>query len=206
MKFLPGDATDTDLCIALHHEFLRCHDAFTEFRAYASRSVLIGENSWLSFKAYNAYSRFIHHLYEFMAGALMRERGDTAIAKGDEVAVEKKRFISCHAQRILTNTRDAIKNGTAPRWANALSAYPEKIPSKFADDFNDFRNKVAGHVNHERPTLSCWTSMTAITCIFTCCIAMRFPGGVSRGNKFPDLKEITDFTVLIKNKGADELS
>jgi hypothetical protein len=58
----------------------------------------------------------------------MRKRGDTAITKGDKVAIEVKRFISGHAQRILTNSREAIKNGTAPSWANALSAYPGKIP------------------------------------------------------------------------------
>ncbi len=58
----------------------------------------------------------------------MRERGDTAITKGDKAAIEVKRFISSYAQRILTNTHEAIKNGTAPSWANALSAYPEKIP------------------------------------------------------------------------------
>src|ERR1017187_3689401 len=113
MKFLPGDATDIDLCVALHHEFLRCHDAFTEFRVYASRSILVGENSWLAFKTYNAYSRFVPHLYEFMVGALMRDRGNTTITKGDK-AVEVTQFISAHAQTILTKKREAIKNGTAP--------------------------------------------------------------------------------------------
>jgi hypothetical protein len=31
-------------------KFLRCQDGCTELRAYASRSVLIGENSCLAFK------------------------------------------------------------------------------------------------------------------------------------------------------------
>jgi len=204
MKFLLGDATDADLCVALHHEFLRCHDAFTEFQAYASRSILLGENSWLSFKTYNAYSRFIHHLYEFIVGARMREKRDTA--KGDPrvLAKDVKDFVESHAQRILTNKREAIKNGTAPSWENSLSAYPEKIPSTFAGDFRDFRNKVAGHVSHERSSLS----LSDFYDRYHLYLHMLYRDALSwwglRGSEFPDLKEITDFAVLIKNKGARE--
>ncbi len=205
MKFRPGDATDIDLCVALHHEFLRCHEAWNEFRGLAIQSMARGEDRWRSFRMYNAYSRFIHHLYEFMVGALMREKGDSAIAKGDKVAVEVNRFISAHAQRILANTRVAIKNGTAPRWADALSAYPEKIPSNFAKDFRDCRNKVVGHVSPQRSSLS----LSDFYQRYGLFLHLLFVDALSwwglRENELPDLKEITDFTVLIKKKGADEL-
>ena len=155
MKLSIGGVIDADHCIALQHEFLRCHDAFTEFYMYASRSILFGENKWLAFKTYNAYSRFIHHLYEFMVGALARDIGNTTIAKNKrEIAKKVELIISGHTQRILTNKREAIKNGTAPIWENALSAYPENMPPKFAKDFREFRNKVAGHVSYERSSLS----------------------------------------------------
>jgi hypothetical protein len=60
-KFLAGDANDTNLCVALQHEFLRCHEALMEFRPYASQATAASDNKWLSFRTYSAYSRFIHY-------------------------------------------------------------------------------------------------------------------------------------------------
>lgn len=206
MRFTVGDENDAVLCVALQHEFLRCHDAFTEFRAYASHAALLGDNPWLSFKTYNAYCRFIHHLYEFMAGALIRERQDTTLAKGDKVAIEVKRFISQHAQRILTNRREAIKNKTAPSWENALSAYPEKIPPAFADDFRNCRNKTTGHVSPERASFN----LSEFYDRYHLYLHLLYQDALAwwniRGKDFPDLKEITDFSVLIRSRGFDEIS
>src|ERR1700677_5313393 len=91
MKFTTGSETDTAHCIALKHEFLRCEDAFKEFEKFATATIMIAqaeENTgaapfaydgrWMAFKMYNAYARFVHHLYEFFLGAMVRERGDTA--------------------------------------------------------------------------------------------------------------------------------
>ena len=203
MKFDIGGETDSDHCIALQHEFLRCHDAFTEFRAYASHSILVGEDRWLAFKMYNAYSRFIQYLYEFMAGALARELGDSRIAKDNNKKAQKvELFISTHAQRILRNKREAIKNGSAPVWENALSAYPEKIPPEFAEDFRKYRNKVAGHLSYERSSLS----LSDFYDRYHLYLHMLYRDALSSwwptGTQFPDLKEITDFTVLVRNRGA----
>ena len=199
MKFVIGDETDTNHCIALQHEFLRCHDAFTEFHAYASHSILVGEDRWLAFKMYNAYSRFILHLYEFMVGAFARELLDSRIRKNHE---EVERFISSHAQRILTNKREAIKNGTAPVWENALSAYPEKIPPEFAKEFRDYRNKAAAHVSYKRSSLS----LSDFYDRYHLYLHMLYRDAYScwwpKGTQFPDLKEVTDFTVLVRNRGV----
>jgi hypothetical protein len=40
------------------------------------------EDHRLAYKTYNAYSRFIHHLYEFVLGAVAREQGTTAKIEG----------------------------------------------------------------------------------------------------------------------------
>ena len=46
---------------------------------------------------YNAYARFIHHLYEFMVGALARDLNDTRIAKtNQEIRVKVEQFITDH--------------------------------------------------------------------------------------------------------------
>ena len=134
MKFKSGDSTDSAHCNALKHEFLRCEDAFKDFETYGTMMIMRAqaeaegappataeETRLIAYKTYNAYSRFIHHLYEFMLGAIAREKGDTAQLD----AAVKDRHIAGHAQRILTGRRQAILNGTAPAWENHISAFPE---------------------------------------------------------------------------------
>ena len=82
MKFTIGDPTDSAHCAALKHEFLRCEDAFKDFETYATMMIMRAqaeaqgaapsiteETRLIAYKTYNAYSRFIHHLYEFLLGA-----------------------------------------------------------------------------------------------------------------------------------------
>ena len=75
MKFQAGDAVDTALCVAIKHEFLRCDDALNDFVLSATTMITQGEHPRIAYKTYNAYARFIHHLYEFMLGAVARDRG-----------------------------------------------------------------------------------------------------------------------------------
>jgi hypothetical protein len=208
MKFRIGDKDDIDLCIALTHECLRCRDAFEEFKAYATLMIEKGEDRWISYKTCNAYSNFILHLYEFMLGLLARDAGNTKITKatlGRKVTNEKERikligdYISHHAQHILTRRRTAIQNGTAPKCENDISYYPERIPKNFAEEFRKYRNKVIGHVAHERSTLSLSEFYNKYHKYLYMLYwdALCWWGG--RGEEFPDLKEITDFTVLISH-------
>jgi hypothetical protein len=197
MKFKPGDPIDRDLCIALKHEFLRCEDAFKDCEAYArltAASASQNESLLIAYKAYNTYSRFIHHLYEFMLGAIAREIGNTKELE----AIEAERYIRSHAQRILTGRRLAIQKGTAPAWENDISYYPEKVPADFAKEFRQFRNQCFGHVTHKRSNASMsefyekyhkYVHMLYWNC--------RGSWG-QRGEKFPDLKEITRFSFLIR--------
>jgi len=212
MKFKPGDAIDSAHCTALKHEFLRCEDAFKDFETYGRLMIAKAqaeaeggispiprhENRLIAYKTYNAYSRFIHHLYEFILGAVAREIGNTAKLEG----LDASRYISAHTQRILTGKRQAILNGTGPEWENDLSYYPETIPAEFAEEFRQLRNKIIGHVTHERASISLsefydkyhkWVHMLYWNC--------RGHWGL-RGKEFPDLEEITRFSVLIKKTGS----
>src|ERR1700680_343142 len=149
MKFQIGDATDMRLCVALKHEFLRCDDAFNDFFELSAKAMM-GESPRAAYKTYNAYARFVQYLYEFMLGAVARERLDT---KRLEYRVAD-RYIAGHAQRILTNRRKAILDGTAPSWENHVSYYPERIPERFAEDFRNARNFASVHVTSKRSDLS----------------------------------------------------
>ena len=146
-KFQGGDAIDTAHCIALTHEILRCEEAFKDFEALASQSIMVGENRALAFKMYNSYARFVHHLYEFMAACFVRDQHDTAAGSGKDATRFIEGYIRHHAQRLLTGRRAAILNGTAPAWENALSAYPENVPADFA---SDFRLSFVAFARHSR--------------------------------------------------------
>jgi len=200
MKFKTGDATDTAHCVALKHEFLRCDDAFKEFASAGEEMIMKGENRRIAYRTYNAYARFIHHLYEFMLGAVARDRGDTEplkhpVHKEHEMA---NKYIHGIAQRILTNKREAILNGTAPAWENHISAYPETVPLEFAQEFRRLRNTASGHVKHQRAGLS----LTEFYDKYHMYVYMMYANSVHMWGQieddFPDLGEITAFSVLIR--------
>lgn len=211
MKFKIGDATDSAHCTALKHEFLRCEDAFKDFEMYGGLMIMKAQNEaqrkqsmtshekrLIAYKTYNAYSRFIHYLYEFMLGAIAREIGDTRKLEADLAG----RHIMGHTQRILTGKRQAILNGTAPAWENHISAYPEKVPQDFASDFRQLRNKISGHVTHVRSSIN----LSDFYRKYHMYAHMLYWNGLGhwglRGQEFPDLKEITKFSVLIKKTGS----
>lgn len=151
MKFKPGDATDIEHCTALKHEFLRCEDAFKDFETYGTLMILKAqpeaegqppisshEKRLIAYKTYNAYARFVLHLYEFMLGAVKREIGSTGDLKGKGA----DRYIMGHAQRILSGRRRAIQDGTAPAWENSISYFPETVPAEFAEEFRRMRKSA----------------------------------------------------------------
>lgn len=211
MKFTPGDTTDSEHCTALKHEFLRCEDAFKDFETYGTLMILKAqaeakgtpptspnEKRLIAYKTYNAYSRFILHLYEFMLGAVAREIGNTGELRG-KIA---DRYVMAHAQRILTGRRRAIQNGTAPVWENSISYFPEKVPAEFAEEFRRMRNKISVHVSHERSSIRLSDFYENyhkyVHMLYWNCLGHW---GL-RGKEFPDLREITKFSVLLRKAGA----
>ena len=210
MKFKPGDAIDSEHCTALKHEFLRCEDAFKDFEtsgrlmimksqaeAQGQSPLSAHEKRLIAYKTYNAYARFIHHLYEFMLGAVAREKWNTAQME----AVVADRYIAGHAQRILTGRRQAIQKSIAPPWENDISYYPETVPADFARRFRQLRNKCSVHVTHERSTIS----LSEFYENYHKYVHMLYWGGLGswglRDKEFPDLKEITRFSVLVQKRG-----
>ena len=207
MQFTIGSETDSAHCVALKHEFLRCEDAFNEFEKFGTAIIMMteaqaqadvpavaNESRLMAFKMYNAYARFVHHLYEFLLGALVRERGDTAQIRAEDA----DRWIQANAQRVLTGRRISIVNGTAPSWENHISAFPEHVPSEFAKEFRAVRNKANGHVTHERAS----KSLTDFYDKYHKFLYMSYwnclgSWGVNRNDVFPDLLEITEFSILI---------
>ena len=207
MKFTLGDSTDSAHCTALKHEFLRCEDAFKEFETYGTKMIMKAQaesegraqaspekDRLIAYKTYNAYARFIHHLYEFMLGAVQRDRGSTAVLKGELAS----RYIQGHAQRVLTVRRQTVLRGTAPAWENQISYYPENVPSEFAKNFRQLRNKISAHVTHKRSSIDITDFYEKyhkyVHMLYWKCLG---DWGL-RDKEFPDLKEIGRFSVLVR--------
>lgn len=201
MKFEIGDKTDQDLCYAITHEYLRCDDAFKLFVKYSEIMILQGKNLEISYRAYNAYASFIHHLYEFILGCQARRNKNTEITnkKGLEKLKVIESFITSHAQRVMDGYRDSIKRGDAPSWVNDISYYDVIVPAEFASDFRKYRNKISGHVSYERTSKLNLSEFYQKYHKFLYYLYRdsQYMWGVH--NEFPDLKEITDFSVAIKS-------
>lgn len=198
MKFQPGSQTDTNLLRGIQHEFLRCDDAFTSFRATAGSVIVNGQTPERSYAAYNAYSQFVFHLYEFMMGCFVRNDGDTDVTKskgplGQQASVMCDSYITRHTQRVLRQTREAIVNGTAPSWENALSAYPVEVPTGFAAAFRHVRNKAMAHVSRTRATLDLTAFYTAHHLMFVLLWRDARAWWGLHGQPMPDLDQVTAF-------------
>lgn len=194
MKFKPGDETDRQHCVALKHEFLCCHDAFVDFDILGRILIQVGDHACLSYRTYNAYSRFIQHLYEFLIGALARDKGDTKQIRAEEADP----YITAQLQRILTNKRQSIIKGTSPAYENHLDYYPEKVPKDFAREFRKYRNIASVHSTYERSDLSL-SDFYDRNHKF---LHMLYKDGYAwwgvQDNTFPDLDEITKFSIRAK--------
>lgn len=204
MKFKIGSEIDHEHCIALQHEFLRCDDAFKEFKTYATIMIMKGKNNWISYKAYNAYADFVHHLYEFLLGCCVRDIQDTQITNSNKERVEfAGKYISSHVNRILTNRREDILRGTAPAWENDISYYPERVPDEFADEFRKFRNTVSGHVKYQR---AYEMNLSDFYNKYHKYLYMLYQESLywweNRKEDFPNLEEITKFSILIENENS----
>jgi hypothetical protein len=196
MRFKPGDDTDKAQCIALRHEFLRCDEAFNQFASAAKVLITQGHDRRRAYNAYNAYARFIHHLYEFALAAIARDRNDT----GTLDMHEAERYIASYLQRSLKKRRDAILDGIAPSWENHISAFPETIPATLAADFRRARNISSAHAGTKRAELNLsdfYDQYHKFLHIFYK-DAQGWWGQPS--DEFPDLQEITAFSVLIRDK------
>jgi len=202
VKFEVGDPIDSAHCTTLVHELYRCKDSFELFVFYADQLIIAGRTKERSYRAYNAYADFIHHLYEFIQGCLVRDAGNTFITKkkGKEKNAILDYYVMHHAQRVMNQYRDAIKRGSAPDWVNDISFYDVTVPEEFAKDFRRYRNKVVGHVAYERSSKLSLTNFYNKYHKFLYYLYIDSMQAWGNHDEFPDLKEITDFTVMIEER------
>lgn len=203
MKFIHGDATDLNFCRMLRHEFLRCEEALYDFKDAGQRLQQGEEGRELSYRAYNAYARFILHLYEFVLACEQRVLCDTTDIKGKAA----DGVIAASAQiafKIATAPFNSAPYGAAP-FNSGINESIDKL-KEFAKALRDARNTAMGHVKHERAELS----LTEFFSKYHKYLLALYHGSIHRwgniGEEFPDLGEVTVFSVLVKTYSAGSAS
>lgn len=145
MSRSPG-ADDWDhLQRVLVHEFFKCDQAFLDFADFSAVNFGGRTDKRLLLAMFDAYARFPHHLYEFYLGNIKRERGRLGTVPHEEC----DRILQAEAEKLMRIRRERILTGDAPRWENHVSYYESPVPSDFACDFRQARNRVA-HADYRR--------------------------------------------------------
>lgn len=204
MKIL-NDEDDRHQCIAIKHEYLKCHDAFKQFAMIAENLIINGHQKQDAYRAYNYYSYFIQHLYELIMACHARDLQDTSLTnlKGQEKNIFLDTLLMVEADRVVNNRISDIKLGIAPKWENDISAYENilPIPESFGKDFRRYRNKISAHASLERIKRM---NLTQFYLKYHPYLYLMY---TSIGNfwgreyqDFPDLSDITNFFAEITKK------
>lgn len=177
---------DRRLCSALKHQFLRCREAYGDF-IVASQKIRQGdEGRAISYRAYNAYARFLLHLYDLFMAWEQRGRNNTSPIPLEQVDT----VIASFARTALECVPASFNSG--------LVASVESS-NKFAEAFRKARHTALRQVGHERAELKLSTFYRDhhkyLLSVFTGSIGMC--GHI--GEEFPDLGEVTAFAFIVKN-------
>ena len=147
MKFAIGDEIDTALTTAMSHEMLLCEESFERFAAIAKLNIVGRQDKRTRVAMYSAYTRFLHHLYEFYLACYQREY--MSLDKIPTATIDK--LLNGEGRKLLKNRRDAIDGGYAPAWENNRSVYEVEVPEEFSLQWRRIRNRTA-HVSTKRST------------------------------------------------------
>lgn len=145
MKFEIGDTTDNALTTTIAHEFILCKDSFERFTHYAGMNIMGKRDKLTKIRSHDAYSSFLHYLYEFYVGCIKRDMHD--LKKLDPSLLD--RMFNAEVRKLLNNRIHAIENGYAPSWENHISVYQVEVPEEFGTQFRRIRNRTV-HVSIER--------------------------------------------------------
>lgn len=145
MKLEPGSEAEKQFVYSMAHEFALAEKAFDEFFMLAGANLQgISDYPTLE-RLYDAYARFVVHLYEFYVACLKRERGST-----DNISASTMdAVLTAEVEKLMRNMATLIENGRAPEWANEIGYYKESVPSDFGAQFRNVRNNAA-HVDPRR--------------------------------------------------------
>jgi hypothetical protein len=145
MNFTHLDATDKALTVTAAHDYLRAQAAWELFLQLSSDNINGKEDRHHLLAMYDAYSRFIHHLYEFYIACIKRNRQNTS----NITFHERDLIFQAEMSKLMNNRAARIRRGDAPSWENPPEYYETPVPPTFAEHFRIMRNRTA-HADYRR--------------------------------------------------------
>ena len=128
---------ETTARLVLAHEYFRCDQAFLDFAEISVVNIGGKTDKRLRLKMFDAYSRFLHHLYEFYLGISKLHHNRERASGGTDALVQDE------IEGIMRNRAKRILEGRAPSHENELSYYEQPVPSDFAAHLRQTRNRIA---------------------------------------------------------------
>lgn len=95
--------------LVLAHEYFRCDQAFLDFAELSVVNIGGKSEKRLRLKMFDAYSRFLHHLYEFYLGISKLQHNRERASGGIDTLVKDE------IERIMRVRAERIRQGRAPR-------------------------------------------------------------------------------------------
>lgn len=201
---------DRQHCLAIVHEYYRCNDAFELFSKEAIDLMKNGHTLEKGYRAYNAYSSFILHLYEFINSLFARDLKVTDLndlskkyKTRDDFTNFKDALMTSSMRRIIEKRIYCIEKGIAPSHWNKINSYKAllPIPKDFSQNFRQYRNKIFAHVSYERAHK---INLTSFYDKYHPYLYLLFADNGhfwgANNKEMPDLNLVTDFMKSISDK------
>lgn len=144
MIFQLNDSIDEALKATMVHELFLCSERISEFKMLAFADSSSRRSKAWKVRRHDAYSKFIHHLFEFWVAAAQRNALSTKSLPSDVL----DELLTLEARKAIRNRRDAIEHFKPVGWERSIQLLRE-VDNDFGKHFRLVRNRTA-HVSHRR--------------------------------------------------------
>jgi hypothetical protein len=144
MKFQTNDATDVALKATMVHELFLCSERLADFKGLALVTGATVQRKYWKIKRHDAYSQFIHHLYEFWVAAAKRDAKSTESLRFDVL----DELLTFEAKKAIKNRHQAIEYFKPSGWVGLVERFKD-VDDDFGKHFRLVRNRTA-HASHRR--------------------------------------------------------
>lgn len=144
MNFQLNDAVDEALKATMVHELFICSERISQFKMLAFADDAMRRSKAWKIRRHDAYSQFIHHLYEFWVAAARRNALSTNSMRSDVL----DELLTFEAQKAIRNRRNAIEYFKPAGWDVTIRLLTE-VDDDFGKYFRLVRNRTA-HASHRR--------------------------------------------------------
>lgn len=144
MIFQLNDPVDEALKATMVHELFLCSERISEFKMLAYADLSSRRLKAWKVRRHDAYSQFLHHLYEFWVAAAQRNALNTKSLRFDVL----DELLTFEARKAIKSRRDAMEHFKPTGWDQSIELL-RAVDDDFGKHFRLVRNRTA-HASHRR--------------------------------------------------------